>query len=320
MSELRVRVHARTVLAAGIAGFELRALPGQSLPPFSAGAHIDVWPVEGLVRQYSLCNDPAESHRYQIAVLRAADSRGGSIAMHEQVQEGDLLRISPPRNLFALQPAPHTLLIAGGIGITPLMAMAHRLEHEAADFELHYCGRQLAGMACVDALKAASFADRVHFHVDDSAGLPSFQAEALLSRQPVGTHLYVCGPSGFMDWVLDTARRLGWPAGQLHREYFASSAPAGPQATDESFEVRLARNGLSCRVAAGQRVIDVLAAHGVDIPVSCEAGVCGTCLTTVLEGEPDHRDSFLTEEERQTGRQFTPCCSRALTPVLVLDL
>jgi len=320
MSGLWVRVHARTPLAEGVVGFELRALPGQSLPPFTAGAHIDVRPADGLVRQYSLCNDPAESDRYQIAVLRAANSRGGSVAMHDQVQQGDLLRISPPRNLFALQPASHALLIAGGIGITPLLAMAHTLSGQGASFELHYCGRQLAAMACVNQLHASRFSDQVRFHVDDATGQPSFHAETLLASQPAGTHLYVCGPSGFMDWVLGIGRQLGWPDGQLHREYFAGSSQAGARPGDESFEVRLARSGLSCRVASGQRVIDVLAAHGVDIPVSCEAGVCGTCLTTVLEGQPDHRDSFLTKEERQSGRQFTPCCSRSLTPLLVLDL
>ncbi|OYT86927.1 MAG: oxidoreductase [Burkholderiales bacterium PBB6] len=317
MSNLLVRVHARTLLADGVLGFEFRAQDGQSLPPFTAGAHVDVWASERLVRQYSLCNDPAETDRYQIAVQRSAVSRGGSIAMHEKIQTGALLRISAPRNLFELQPAQHSLLVAGGIGVTPLLAMAHSLHRLGVSFELHYAGRERRRMAFVDLLQASEFAERVRVYSDESGA--RLDAEALLATQPRGTHLYVCGPAGFMDMLLDTARRLNWPERQLHREFFAGTTPTiNPD--DEGFEIQIASSGLRCRVEPGQRVIDVLATHGVEVPVSCESGVCGTCLTTVLEGEPDHRDSYLTDEEKRDSRQFTPCCSRARSPVLVLDL
>ncbi|SEB22429.1 PDR/VanB family oxidoreductase [Variovorax sp. YR216] len=317
-NDLMVRVAQRIEEADGICSFELVPQDDNQLPAFSAGSHIDVHVAPGLIRQYSLSNDPAERHRYRIAVLREIASRGGSAGMHERVRPGDLLRVSSPRNHFALAEAPRSLLLAGGIGVTPILAMARSLHAQGRPFEMHYCGRSASRMAFLDEIAQAGFASSVVIHADDVPE-QKFDAQAVLANRSEGTRLYVCGPTGFMDHVLETARRLGWPDEQLHREYFAGVG-AAPLATDSSFEVRIASTGLSCQVPAGKTVIEVLAAHGVEVPTSCEAGVCGTCLTRVLQGTPDHRDTFLTDAERAANDQFTPCCSRALSPLLVLDL
>lgn len=318
MSTLSVCVQKRTDEAEGICSFDLVAEDGTALPAFTAGAHIDVHVSPGLVRQYSLCNDPAERNRYKIAVLREPQSRGGSTGMHAQVHEGQRLTIGTPRNHFALVPARHSLLLAGGIGITPILAMARTLHAQGDSFEMHYCGRSAARMAFRGELAAAPFAQAVHVHTDDGAAGQRLDTRQLLARPEPGTHLYVCGPAGFMDHVLATARDCGWPEERLHREYFAA-APVDTSG-DGAFEVQLSRTGTRCEVPAGKTVLEVLLAQGVDMPFSCESGVCGTCLTSVLDGTPDHRDSYLTEAERAAGTQFLPCCSRSKSPVLVLDL
>ena len=319
MSALQVIVRSRRVEAEGICSFELVHPEGQALPAFSAGAHVDVHVAPGLVRQYSLCNDPATRDHYRIAVLREPQSRGGSAGMHEQVREGQLLTISAPRNHFELAPgAARSLLLAGGIGITPIWAMAQALHSRGEDFALHYCGRAAARMAFVPALHEAAFAGQVQLHADDGPQAQRLDAPALLAAPQAGTHLYVCGPAGFMNHVLDTARLHGWPEAQLHREFFAGTATA--QESDGAFSVRLASTGQSYAIAKDKSVLEVLTAAGVDVPYSCESGICGSCLTRVLEGVPEHRDSFLTDSERAANDQFTPCCSRARTPLLVLDL
>lgn len=316
MSSLQVKVLRRREEAEGIASYELARADGQPLPPFSAGSHIDVHLPGGLVRQYSLCNDPHEAAHYRIGVLRDAASRGGSIAMHEQVHEGDVISISEPRNHFPLHAAPHTLLLAGGIGITPLMCMAQRLAAIGASFELHASNRSRARSAFLDELK--SFGERFHLHLDDGEASQKLDLPAVLKAAPAGSRIYVCGPTGFIDFVVATAKAQGWPADQLHLEYFG----AAPQDTtgDREFEVRIASTGQSYRIPADTTVTAALQAQGVDIMVSCEQGVCGTCITRVLEGECDHRDMYFTDEEKAKGDQFTPCCSRAKSSVLVLDL
>lgn len=318
MNDLMVRVARRADEADGICSFELVPDDGASLPPFTAGAHLDVCIAPGLIRQYSLCNDPAESGRYRIAVLREPASRGGSSGMHERVQVGDRLKVSPPKNHFPLAPAPHSLLLAGGIGVTPILAMARKLHATGEAFEMHYCGRNASRMAFLDELAQSAFATKVQVHVDDGPIEQKFDARSVLTGMSEDAHLYVCGPAGFMDHVLATARELGWPDVRLHREYFAGAVIANE--ADAAFDVRVARTGQVIHVPASKRVIDVLADHGIDVPVSCESGVCGTCLTKVLEGQPDHRDTFLTDSERLANNQFTPCCSRSKSPLLVLDL
>lgn len=314
-----VTVTRKNLEAKGICSFELARVDGGSLPPFSAGSHVDIQLPNGLVRQYSLCNHPDEHHRYLIGVLLDPSSRGGSKCMHEQVNEGSLLRISEPRNLFPIaHGAQRSLLFAGGIGITPILCMAERLAQVGADFHVHYCSRSAARTAFIHRIKNAEFADRVSFHFDDQGDEQRLSAGKVLAGYSEGDHLYVCGPGGFMAFVLAAAQAAGWPETSLHREYFSAEPQIHPD--DGSFEVQLASSGRCLRIPADRSVANVLLDAGIDLPMSCEQGICGTCLTRVLEGEPDHRDMFLTDEEHSRNDQFTPCCSRARTPRLVLDL
>ena len=315
MSDLQVRVARKNREAAAIYSYELVPIDGAALPGFTAGAHIDVHLPNGLVRQYSLCNAPGETHRYLIAVLRDTASRGGSQSMHDDVDEGTLLTISAPKNHFPLVEAERSLLLAGGIGVTPILAMAETLAGERAPFELHYCVRAPERAAFLERMRGAGFAGQVHVHCDADQAL---DLATLLAAPEPGTHLYVCGPQGFIDHVLGSARALGWPAAQLHVEYFGAAAVDTDG--DRPFDVRLASSGRVVTIPAGRTVLKVLAEQGVNIPYSCEEGVCGTCLTRVLAGEPDHRDLYLTDGERAANDQFAPCCSRARTPLLVLDL
>ena len=316
---LKVRVTSKKQEATDIVSFELVEASGRPLPSFSAGSHIDVNIADGLTRQYSLCNDPAESHHYQIAVLRDPATRGGSTAMHDRVQPGDEITIGAPRNHFPLaHEAKKSLLLAGGIGVTPILCMAERLAVMGSDFEMHYCTRSKDRTAFFDRISASRFAPRVQFHFDDGPDAQKFDIAGRLAMPEPGTHLYVCGPKGFMDAVLNTARSRGWPEPQLHYEFF--SAEVGPSVTDESFEVQIASSGRIVVVPKDKTVVHALSDAGIEIQTSCEQGVCGTCITRVLEGIPDHKDLYFTPEEHAANDQFTPCCSRSKSARLVLDL
>lgn len=317
---LLVRVARKTEEATDICSFELVAAEdGAPLPAFSAGSHVDVHLPGGPIRQYSLCNDPHETHRYLIAVLRDPASRGGSEAMHTQVQQGQLLQISAPKNHFGLvHDAQRSLLLAGGIGVTPILCMAERLAMVGADFSMHYSSRTRARTAFVDRIAASTFAPQVHFHFGDGDATQKLDLATLLKEPQDGVHLYVCGPKGYMDAVLATARAQGWPEHQLHYEFFAAEVVKSE--ADASFEVQLASSGRIITIAKEQTVTQALAAAGVEVQTACEQGVCGTCLTRVLSGVPEHKDLYLTPEEQAANDQFTPCCSRAKTPRLVLDL
>jgi vanillate O-demethylase ferredoxin subunit len=316
--DIAVKVLRKKQEALDIASFELVKPDGSALPGFSAGSHIDVQVPGGLTRQYSLCNDATEQHRYRIAVLRDANSRGGSAGMHATVKEGDTLLISEPRNHFPLVHAQSTLLFAGGIGVTPLLAMAQRLATIGADFVLHYCTRSVERTAFRDEIAASAYAQRVQFHFDDGDAAQKLDLEKAIGKPQAGTHIYVCGPTGFIDWVVKTAQQLGWPQEQVHLEYFG----AAPQDTtgDRAFQVKIASSGAVYEVPADQTVVHALQEHGIEILTSCEQGVCGTCITRVLQGECDHRDLYFTDEEKAANDQFTPCCSRAKGAMLVLDL
>lgn len=318
-SMISVRVARKQVEAIDICSFELVAEAGMALPGFAAGSHVDVLLPGGITRQYSLCNNPTENHRYLIGVLRDPASRGGSRAMHDAVQEGDCLRISAPKNHFPLaHEARRHLLLAGGIGITPILCMAERLANIDASFEMYYCTRSRDRTAFHQRIVQSGFAAAAHFHFDDGPAGQKLDIEQLLATPEDGVHLYVCGPRGFMDAVLGVARARAWPEPQLHYEFFA--ADVGVADGDTDFEVQLASTGRVVTVPRDKSALQALAAAGIDLPFACEQGVCGTCLTRILEGVPDHRDSYLTPEERTANDQFTPCCSRALTPRLVLDL
>jgi vanillate monooxygenase ferredoxin subunit len=318
MESLAVQVIRKLREAEDIASFELASAGGAPLPAFSAGSHIDVQVPGGLTRQYSLCNDSGEQHRYRIAVLRDPASRGGSVGMHDAVHEGDIIHISEPRNHFPLHHATRSLLFAGGIGVTPLLCMAQRLATIGADFKLHYCTRSPERTAFLQEITASPFADRVRFHFDSGAPEQKLDLPSVIAQPDPGTQLYVCGPAGFIEYVVSTAKAKGWPGDQIHLEYFG----AAPQDTtgDTAFEVKIASTGKTYPVPAGQSVVQALQAQGIEILTSCEQGVCGTCITRVLDGEPDHRDMYFTEEEHAKNDQFTPCCSRARSKTLVLDL
>ena len=318
-SLLAVRLKTRVEAAIDIVVLELTAADGGALPPFTAGAHIDVEVAPGMVRQYSLCHSPADNARYRIGVLKDPASRGGSLAVH-RLKVGDTIRISPPRNHFPLDPvARRSLLFAGGIGVTPILCMAEQLSDLGADFTMHYCARSRQRAAFADYFASCRFADRVQLHLDDGALAQKLDIDAALGAAPAGTHIYVCGPPSFIEWVLQAAQAKGFPPSNVHREYFAPAAPVAHDA-DGPFQVKLASSGRIVDIPADRSIIAVLADIGVDIPSSCAYGVCGTCITRVLEGEADHRDVVLTDAEKNEGRQFTPCCSRAKTPLLVLDL
>ncbi|ROT46012.1 PDR/VanB family oxidoreductase [Pusillimonas sp. NJUB218] len=318
MSQLTVKVVNKVLEAVDIVSLELASVDGKQLPPFSAGAHIDIHLPGGIVRQYSLLNDSAEQHRYIVGVLKDPESRGGSVAVHDKVNVGDVLEISAPKNHFELVHAKRTLLFAGGIGVTPILCMARRLSQTNADFEMHYCTRSPDRTAFEKDIKASTFADRVHFHYDSGDEAQKLNLKSLVAGPQDGTHLYVCGPTGFIDYVVNTAKEAGWAAGNVHLEYFGAAEV--DTSGDTSFEVKIASTGKSFTVPADKSITQVLDENGVFVPVSCEEGVCGTCLVRVLEGEPEHRDLYLTDAEHAANDQMTPCCSRSKSPVLVLDI
>ncbi len=314
---MKVKIARKFAVATDICAFELVHPDGAPLPAFSAGAHIDVRLHDGLVRQYSLCNAPHESHRYVIAVLLEANSRGGSVAMHA-LEEGGSLEIGEPKNHFQLHAgARHSLLLAGGIGVTPIASMAEALDRAGASFEMHYCTRSVERTAFRGRFAEPRFAGRVHLYFDDARNGPGIRLDAVLARPRPDTHLYVCGPAGFIAAVMDGAKAAGWHEANVHREFFAA-APAREESG--AFQVKLSSTGRIVDVQADMTVIAALAKAGVEVATSCEQGVCGTCLTRVLSGEPDHRDVYLTDEEKAANDQFLPCCSRSKSPLLVLDL
>jgi vanillate monooxygenase ferredoxin subunit len=210
------------------------------------------------------------------------------------------------------------LLLAGGIGVTPILCMAERLANVDADFSMHYCTRSVARTAFLQRIKESGFAERVRFHFGDGPDAQQIDIPAVLESPDPETHLYLCGPAGFMDMVIATARETGWGDAQVHREYFAGAVQTSEN--NVAFDVKVASTGKIISVAKDKTVLDALAACGVDVQSSCAEGVCGTCLTRVLEGDPEHRDLFLTAKERAKNDTFLPCCSRAKSPMLVLDL
>jgi ferredoxin-NADP reductase len=312
-----LRVRSITWLAERINGYEFVDPNGHDLPRFAAGAHVDVQLTNGLVRQYSLCNDPAERRRYLIAVLRESESRGGSWHLYDTVRAGDLLEVSVPRNNFPLvEDAARHLLLAGGIGIAPIMAMIATLRTRRAEFLVHYCTRTPERTAFRDDLFLLAAEGRVRIHHDDGDPKKGVDIAAALADPQPGTHLYYCGPSAMMEAA--KAAAAGWPAGSVHCEYFAPSPEMRRQSADRPFLVKLAKSGDTYPVPVGDSIVGVLRAHGVRVNTSCELGYCGACLTRWLAGEPDHRDQVLDAEGQK--RWVMICCARARSPVLELDL
>lgn len=314
---LEVQVRSIKRLAEDILGFELVAAQGGALPSFTAGAHIDVQLPGGLTRQYSLYNDPSETHRYCIAVLREVSSRGGSIAMHEQVKVGARLEISPPRNHFPLaEAASRHVFLAGGIGITPILAMLRAVQARRQPFHLYYCTRSPERTAFLDELGLPVEEGHVTIHQDGGDPRRALDLPQVLREHVPGTHLYACGPGGFLDAVQRAAAH--WPAASRHSERFSAPAPVAAAEPETAFEICLASSGRRFTVQPGETVVDVLQDNGIDVDVSCREGYCGTCMTRYLQGQPIHRDSVLDDEDREEFVMI--CCCRAQGAPLVLDL
>ena len=316
---VEVRIASRQDAAEGIICLELAPLDGETLPRFEAGAHVDVHLGSGLIRQYSLCNDPAETNRYRLGILLEKNGSGGSAEIHRDFVVGKVIRIGAPRNQFQLATdAWHSVLLAGGIGVTPLLAMAYQLSAANLSFEMHYLCRTPSRAAFLDDLIADCFALKVNVHFDDAPANQRFVAGRDIPAPSPGHHLYVCGPKGFMDAMIDAARAKGWPEDSVHLEYFAAAAEV--DSSGASFVIETRRSGKSVKVQAGETAAQALLAAGINVPLSCESGICGTCLTGVIDGVPDHRDSYLTDEEKAANKQMAVCCSRARTAELVLDI
>lgn len=314
---LPVAVAAITPVTPTIRAIELTPL-SDPLPAFSAGSHVIVHlPTEtDRKNAYSLACSPAEIGSYRVAVRHDQAGGGGSHWIHEHLTEGQQLRIEPPRNFFApVRTARHQLLIAGGIGITPFIAYAHQMAHDDASFELHYAVRGPEELPFLDELEALC-GERLHIHVEpDGARLLEMLRADVLPRQPLGTHLSICGPSLMMDAVVAAATEIGWPAARIHLERF--SAPGGERAP---FLVIDEATGARIEVGAQQTLLEALEDAGFAMPYLCRQGICGQCLTRVAAGKPDHRDLYLTAKERSSGSMIMPCVSRGTDVPLVLDL
>ncbi|MDB4836863.1 PDR/VanB family oxidoreductase [Marinomonas sp.] len=314
---IKAIVKKREQLADAVVMLELVRSDGNPFPIFSAGAHIDVHLSSGLVRQYSLCGDPAELNSYRLGVLKAPDSRGGSNEVHSTLLEGTEVLISEPRSLFPLvESAERSILIGGGIGITPILSMAYELHYIGSEFELLYCGRSRQSSGFVEELEGSSFSSRIKMHFDLEHQNQFVNLDEIFTSVDLNTHLYVCGPANFIDWVIDYARSIGMQNEQIHKEFFSVDVDG----TGGEFEVVASKSGVTVQVKENQSISEALIAAGLDVDVSCEQGVCGTCLCDVIEGIPEHRDVYLTDEEKQDNDQMTLCCSRSLSSQLILDI
>lgn len=304
-------------LARGIQRFELRAPDGGDLPPFTAGSHLSVRTPSKDLRHYSLCNDPAERHRYVLAIKREEAGRGGSRSLVDGLRQGDRVEVGLPRNDFELDPrARSLLLIAGGIGITPLMSMAWQLLAEGRAFDMLVLTRDAQCTPFLDELRQEPLAGHVRIHHDGGDPSRALDLWPLLEKpgHMAGRHLYCCGPAPLMQAVRDMTGH--WSTSAVHFESFG--VQDSQRGDDIAFEIRLARSGERLAVPAGRSILQVLRDHGVRVPSSCESGTCGSCRTGLLEGQADHRDLVLREDERE--RELMVCVSRACSPQLVLDL
>ncbi|WP_243770307.1 PDR/VanB family oxidoreductase [Amycolatopsis acidicola] len=296
--------------ADGIVSLRLEPAAGEKMPAWEPGAHVDLILGADLERQYSLCGDPGELSHWRLGVLREPESRGGSSYVHETLAVGDRVACRGPRNNFALVEADKYLFIAGGIGITPILPMIAACEDAGKPWRLYYGGRRESSMAFRGEL--ARYGGRVAFLPQDTHGL--LDLATILGTPGPGTAVYCCGPGALLDAVEERC-----PAGVLHLERFRpkEGALAG---VNVAFEVELEASGITLTVGADQTLAEAIEAAGVDLPTSCREGTCGTCETYVLEGEPEHRDSYLGAEEQASGEVIMPCCSRSRSPRLVLDL
>ena len=305
----------------GLKSFKIIANPSASdgLLPFEAGAHIDVHIADGVTRQYSICNDQRDKDHYLIAVKKEDAGRGGSLAMHNDFVEGQIIKISAPRNNFDLDlSAEHYVLVAGGIGLTPILSMAHILEAQGKSFSVHICARSLEHVPFYKEIMDLPFGEKIKLHLDDGEEGQKFYPEQALGKKGKGKQLYVCGPTGFMEWVIAAAKGNRWSDLAIFSETFVPRKLEN--LVNRPFTVKLASSGKEFEVKEDEFLIDVLNRNKCGVPCSCTQGICGSCITPVLSGEPEHRDAVLTDEERQSGKKICVCVSRAKGDLLVLDI
>jgi ferredoxin-NADP reductase len=315
-SPLSALVHTLRYEAEGIISVELRPYGDTVFPPFDAGSHIDLHLPNGLVRSYSLLNSPSDRGRYVVGILRDRNSRGGSEFVHGQLRVGMQLPISSPRNNFQLDlNARHSVLVAGGIGITPIYCMFRQLLALGKSAELIYCARSRQEAALVEELSGLSA--KVVYHFNDEKGMPP-DLSAYLAGQPADTHFYCCGPTPMLDAFESTCEGLGYPHAHIER-FTAAELPPSEDA-QSSYSVELKKTGKTLSIEPGLSLLDVLLEAGCDIEYSCREGVCGSCETRVLEGEVDHRDGVLTKAERAANKSMMVCVSGCKSRRLVLDL
>ena len=309
-----LRVTRNDEIADGINLIEFRDLNGKELPEFSAGAHIAIQVPNGLLRKYSLCNDPTERDRYQVAVKREANGRGGSSNLIDNVKAGDQLMVAPPVNDFGLpQRATDFLFIAGGIGVTPMMAMIREVQKQGKRFRLFYCTRSPETTAFAEELSAPEFKGLVTIHHDHGDLTCSLDLKPILAERKNREHLYCCGPRPLMEAVRHMTDH--WSSTAVHFEAFSEAETH--KAGDKPFNVRLARSGKVLEVPVTKTILEVLRDNGLDVPSSCETGTCGTCRTKLLAGEADHRDLVLADHERKD--QSMICVSRARSDEITID-
>ena len=309
---LKLRVASKTQLTDQIVGLKLESSDGSVLPGFGGGAHLNLHLGTGLSRQYSLCNPSKNPDVYELAVLIESESRGGSKAV-AALAVGDLVESDEPQNHFGLKTASNHRLFAAGIGITPMLAMARELEGRGSKFDLLYRAKSSDKAAFYLELNGSDF---VQFSFSSEGALDFADKVAAPSADE---QLYVCGPQRFIDAVLEAAKEAGWRSDQLNREYFNAAVPESEDG-DKPFTVKLKSTGDEYQIPVDQTISQVLEDAGVFVPLSCESGVCGTCLVDVISGEPDHRDLYMSDEEHAANRQITVCCSRSKTPLLEIDL
>lgn len=304
-------------VALDVKAFEFAHVDGLPLAPFTAGSHIELQLPNHVVRSYSLLNAPSEVHRYQIAVHRTPDSAGGSRYLHEELKVGEVVLASTPRNNFPLhESAPYSCFIAGGIGVTPLLPMAHRLVAIGRPWEIHLCAKTRRHAAFVEEILtlAQSSGGTCHLHFDHEPGGQMLDIGALIQRLPQHTHFYCCGPNGMLGAFEQATVHC---SERRHVEYFAAKNEA---ALTGGYVVRLARSGRDLQVPPGRSILDIVLEAGVAVATSCREGICGSCETKILEGEADHRDALLTPEEQAANQSMMICCSGAKSARLVLDL
>jgi phthalate 4,5-dioxygenase reductase subunit len=313
---MSLEVLRKTEIARDIILFELARADGRELPPFTAGSHVAVLTPNGLMRRYSLCNAPSERRRYLIAVKRDAQGGGGSISMADDAAAGDRLRVSAPLNYFPLAAdAGNYLLIAGGIGITPVLSMVHELRAKQARFRLVYCARSPETTAFLDELSAPELAPHVLIHHSYGDPQRSLAIGPMVAGRDEGTHLYCCGPRRLMQAVRELTAH--WPSSTVHFEDFGTSVHPGAEG-EKAFSVRLARSQVTIDVPPGVSILQALRGRGLPAPSSCESGTCGSCRTRLLAGVADHRDFVLDDDERES--EIMICVSRAQSEQLMLDL